>query len=91
MLMDMHMTGFKSIWSEDLYCLYLFNTGWEVKHKAGFMGACALLYMMGVGSELIGRVRRELRLVSYGHQPPLPTRTHIRAYTHTHTHTHTRS
>lgn len=59
--MDMHMTGFKSTWSEDVGCVILFISSWVLNTRAKFFVAFLGIFVLGSISEGLVQVRRELR------------------------------
>lgn len=59
--MDMHMEGFKSIWSDNVGCVVLFNSSWVLDSRFKFLVAFFGIFIMGTMSEAILQIRRELR------------------------------
>lgn len=59
--MDMHMYGFKSIWSSDIGCVILFASSWPLDTRVEFVCACSGVYFLAAFSEYLGYARRELR------------------------------
>jgi hypothetical protein len=59
--MDMHMYGFKSMWSDDVGCVVLFNSSWVLNSRFKFLIAFLGIFVMGTLSEGLLQIRRELR------------------------------